>query len=130
MRAGLVLAVALVAAPARAEPISPSEFEALSQGRTLYFVDQSQGFGAEQYFPNRRVRWMYRDGECTDGYWYPLGQQLCFVYDHAPDPQCWLMTREGGQISARRAEYEDTTPIFVDRIDDRPLACAGPDLGV
>lgn len=115
---------------AAAQSVSPAEFEALSEGRTIYFRDQSQGFGAEQYFANRRVRWMYADGQCTDGYWYPQGPQLCFIYDHAPDPQCWLMNRDGDQISARRAEFDDTTPLVIERIDDRPLPCAGPDLGV
>lgn len=115
---------------ALAQPISPNEFDALSQGRTLYFRDGVQGFGAEQYFDNRRVRWMYADGTCTDGFWYAEGDALCFVYEHAPDPQCWLMDRLNDQISARRSEYEDNSPIVVERIDDKPLSCPGPDLGV
>ena len=112
------------------EPITPDEFEQLSTGRTFYFRDTNQRYGAEQYFENRRVRWMFADGHCTDGYWYTQNDAMCFVYEHEPQPQCWLMETKGGEITARRTEFEDMSPITVDRIDDKPLSCAGPDLGV
>ena len=120
----------ILAWPAHAQVITPEDFEALSTGKTLYFRDETNGVGAEQYFDNRRVRWMFADGTCTDGYWYAQAGTLCFVYDDAPGPQCWIMTRDEGKISARRAEFNDTSPIVVERIDEKPLACAGPDLGV
>lgn len=127
----LVLAVvAGIVAPARAEPVSPSEFEALTAGRTLYFRDSLGRFGAEQYRADRKVRWMYADGQCTDGYWYPAGNALCFVYDIDPQPQCWRLTREDGNLRARLVETPQSFGLLVERIDDAPLSCAGPDVGV
>ena len=126
----LTVIVCALASPVVCKPMTPAEFEQLSTGMTLYFSDAHQGYGAEQYFENRRVRWMFADGHCTDGYWYPHNDAMCFVYEHEPQPQCWLMDIRSGKITARRTEYEDTSPITVERIDDNPLSCAGPDLGV
>lgn len=111
-------------------PISAAEFEALSTGKTLHFRSGLGLFGAEQYFDNRRVRWMYSDGTCTDGYWYPEGDALCFVYEDVDSTQCWHMSGTGTALRAERADIDDPAPIFLDHIDTRPLACPGPDLGV
>ncbi len=129
MRTALVLC-ALLAGQAHAEPMSPDTFDSLSTGRTLYFSDGARSVGAEQYLGNRKVRWMFTDGECSDGFWYEDNSALCFVYEHEPTAQCWLMDETDGTISARRSEFADPTPLFVERMDDQPLACAGPDLGV
>src|SRR6056297_2599184 len=84
-----LLAMLLLAAlPAAAEtPLSPSEFETYTTGKTLTYSAGGIPFGIEEYLPDRRVRWSYLDGQCEDGEWYPAGDMICFVYeaDHVAD---------------------------------------------
>ncbi len=118
--------------PAQAQQaMSPEAFSALTTGKTLYFSQNGRFYGAEQYLPNNRVRWQYPDGECTDGSWQGSGTTLCFEYEDVPGgAQCWKMWDEAGQLLARRADNPDDIPIQLERQDELPLPCAGPDLGV
>ena len=125
---GIILALA---GPAGAQQsLSPEAFRNLSEGKTLYFSQSGQYYGAEQYFKGDRARWQYPNGECTEGRWYGAGQSLCFEYEDVPGVQCWIMWDEGGQLLARRADIPSDVPIELERRDELPLPCAGPDLGV
>lgn len=111
-------------------PMSPSQFQDFSEGKTLYFSQSGRFYGAEQYLKNKRVRWQYPNGECTEGHWYGDGTSLCFQYDDVEGTQCWIMWDDAGQILARHAEDPADIPIELERKDELPLPCAGPDLGV
>ena len=76
------------------------------------------------------MRWQYPNGECTEGRWYGVGNTLCFEYEDVNGAQCWIMWDEGGQLKARHAEDPNDVPIELQREDELPLPCAGPDLGV
>jgi hypothetical protein len=127
---GLGLLVAL-AGPAAAEVLTPEAFEALAEGRTLYFTQGEARYGEEQYLPGRRSLWRYEDGSCSNGLWWGEGEAICFSYEDAPGPQCWRFTRGPRGVSAELVEGGARTGIVVEmsRADTVPLPCAGPDVG-
>lgn len=129
----LAFLIALAALPAWAEDlIGPDEFQAMSEGKTLHFTQDGLTFGSEQFYKNRTSTWQYADGQCTVGQWYANGDALCFVYEHNPIPQCWLMSRRGGDIFARLSHLPagDPSEIRLSHIDEDPVPCPAPDLGV
>lgn len=129
-----VLIILLFALPgmgfAADRPVSPSEFESIVTGRTLSYSTRGMEYGAEEYFDGRRVRWSYLDGECEEGEWYPSGEQVCFVYDELPSPQCWQFYMRDGRLLARFENNPEATELYeLDRRDE-PLMCLGPRIGV
>lgn len=120
-----------LASPATAQDaMTTHEFEALTTGKTLYFSQRGRFYGAEQYLKNNRVRWQYPNGECTEGRWFGQGTTLCFEYEDVQGTQCWIMWDENSQFFARHADDPSDIPIELQRKDELPLPCAGPDLGV
>ncbi len=121
----------MIAAPALAEtPLSASEFDARTQGKTLYYSDGMIDFGAEEYLPDRRVRWTFLDGECVDGTWYEAGELICFVYDEFDDHQCWSFFDGPGGLIARFENDPARRPLYQTRESREPLQCPGPRVGV
>ena len=94
MRAFLIpalLALAALPLASRAdEPLAAPEFEAYVQGKTLYFGLGGQPYGAEEYLPDRHVRWSFLDGRCKDGRWYEEAGMICFVYEDTSDNTCFV----------------------------------------
>ena len=130
----LILSAALfvpaASAPARTA-VSPEAFEALSEGRTLHFSLDGLPYGSEQFFTGRRSLWRTPDGQCEAGVWHSEGDAICFEYEAAPDPQCWIFLHEGSDLSAARVEDGVQTSLVVDLslIDNTPLPCPGPLVG-
>lgn len=117
-------------AQASDRPITPEEFERIVTGKTFSYAAEGTPYGAEEYFDNRRVRWSFLDGECSEGEWYASGEQICFVYDSIPTPQCWYFFEESGRLSARFVGQSTTTALFETARMDEPLQCLGPKIGV
>lgn len=111
-------------------PISPEEFERMVTGKTYAYANGNATYGAETYFENRRVRWSFLDGECTDGEWYVSGEQICFVYEDIPSPQCWKFYMRGSRLTARFQNDPTATELYETQQQDEPLYCKGPDVGV
>lgn len=122
--------VAPTAAAAAETPMSAAEFEAYVLGRTLTYTDRGVPYGIEEYLPGRRVRWAYIGDECRDGYWYAADEQICFVYQDNPEPQCWVFTRQGGRLGAKFMGSDDGGELYEAARNDEPLICPGPDVGV
>ena len=110
--------------------MSASEFEAYVTGKTLYFAQNGETYGAEMYLPNRRVRWSFLDGECKEGVWYPQGGDICFVYEDNPNPQCWSFTKSTGGLSALFQGDDPGSELYEAQQTDEPMYCMGPDVGV
>lgn len=127
-----LIALLLLTLPASAADrrISVEEFEALVTGKTLSYASQGTEYGAEEYFENRRVRWSFLDGECTDGRWYVQNEQICFVYEDIPSPQCWQFFLRGGRLLARFENDPAATELYETRRRSGPLQCLGPEVGV
>ncbi len=126
----LILALLIVALPAFADtPMSAKAFEAHTTGKTLYYGVGGQRYGVEQYLPNRRVRWSFLDGDCKEGRWYPSGEQICFVYDDNPVPQCWLFYQDGDRLAARFATGDMPTVLY-EVEGNGEMICLGPKVGV
>ncbi|MEC3862263.1 hypothetical protein VK792_13295 [Mesobacterium sp. TK19101] len=113
-----------------AEPLSASEFESYVTGKTLYFGQDGQAYGVEEYLDNRRVRWSFLDGKCKDGFWYEDAGLICFIYEDTPTPQCWSFYRESGGLRAIFANDPTATILYEARQNDEPMMCLGPDVGV
>lgn len=110
--------------------ITAEEFERAVTGKTFSYSNGGAPYGAEQYLGDRRVTWTFLDGECIEGEWYAAGDQICFIYDQIPDPQCWRFFEHGGQLTARFAGQSLQTDLFETAEQDEPLYCLGPKIGV
>ncbi len=111
--------------------MSAAEFEAYTNGKTLYFGANGRDYGAEEYLDNRRVRWSFLDGKCREGIWYEEGGQICFVYEDFPDPQCWVFrSNPGGGLLARFEDDPEGTVLYEARQNEEPMMCLGPEVGV
>jgi hypothetical protein len=127
----VALLLALCAAlPVAAETMSAAEFDAYTQGKTLFYAQGGQAYGAEVYYENRRVQWSFLDGECKEGEWYEDSGQICFVYDDNPSPQCWSFVESAGGLIARFEGSSTGTELY--EADDRgeEMLCLGPKVGV
>lgn len=124
------LAAFPLAAMADERPVSPAEFERMVTGKTYSYANGSSVYGAESYFDNRRVRWTFLDGECTDGEWYVAGDQICFVYEDIPNPQCWQFYMRDGRLTAKFENDPLSTLLYETEQREEPLYCKGPDVGV
>lgn len=113
-----------------AEPMSGAEFEAYVTGKTLYFGQNGQAYGVEEYLADRRVRWSFLDGQCKDGVWYEDGDMICFVYEDNPDPQCWSFFRDNGGLRAIFENNPNATTLYEAQQSDEPMMCLGPEVGV
>ena len=76
------------------------------------------------------MRWSFLDGDCPEGEWYASGEQICFVYEDVPSPQCWQFYMRNGKLMARFENDPDGTELYETRRQDEPLLCTGPDVGV
>lgn len=126
----LILMAALPAtAQDRGPPMTAEEFDAHVTGKTLSYSDGNGIWGTEQYLPGRRVVWAFSEDICQYGTWYPQGDQICFVYDDGPDPQCWTFWKEGTGL---RALFAGDTATELSEVEQskEPLGCPGPDVGV
>ena len=112
-------------------PITPDEFERIVKGETFSYLGPSGEYGVEEYFDNRRVRWSFLDGECTDGYWYIDGPQVCFIYESntIQNPQCWSFYLRGDRLMAKYENDASNQTLIETRRRDGPLYCLGPEVG-
>lgn len=129
----LALCLAMLAAPALAEaPLSATEFEARTTGRTMTYALDGQVWGREQYLPGRREIWAFEGEDCRPGTWNdPLPELICFAYDDRPDdPQCWRFFGTGGRLKAQLAAEPEAGVLSAVEETKVPLGCPGPDVGV
>lgn len=123
------LALTCSTVSALAAPMDGAEFEAYTTGKTLYFSEGGQAYGAERYLPNRKVEWSFLDGRCKSGAWYAEGRAICFVYEDRPDPQCWEFEQTGRGLKATFLGDGQTTELYEAQQSDEPMYCMGPDVG-
>lgn len=125
----LALLLSLAAPAAAQTPMSGAEFEAYTTGKTLYFSSGDVPYGVEEYFPGRRVRWSFLDGECKDGTWYEAQDHICFEYEDDTPAQCWQFF-EGP--TGLRARFQGDSPgreLYETHQADEPMYCKGPRVG-
>lgn len=126
----LALLATLAGSPVRAEtPLSASEFEAYTTGKTLTYAAEGRIYGIEEYRTGRRVRWSFLDGECQEGTWYASGEMICFAYESGLEDQCWLFFRDPGGLRARFMNRPGDDDLIETRQSDDPLLCLGPRIG-
>lgn len=112
-------------------PMSASEFEAYVTGRTLTFGFEGRAYGIEEFRPGRRTTWAFMDEECREGRWFDRDEQICFIYDDAPNVEhCWVFWRGETGLSARFVGDGNGTELYEVQRSTRPLLCPGPEVGV
>ncbi len=135
MRILLITLLALFPLSASAQDIdgriiTGTEFQRLSEGKTMYFSQDGFFFGAEQFYTRRRSLWQNRGEDCLDGEWYAKNDLICFEYGLDTDPACWHFYERNGSYYARSegatsADFD----IFMYNLDTKPLDCKGPGIG-
>ncbi|ABG31539.1 hypothetical protein CEP88_19385 [Roseobacter denitrificans] len=113
-----------------AEPMDGQAFDAYTRGKTLFYGQNGEKYGAEVYLDDRRVKWSFLDGQCKEGFWYEEAGQICFVYEDNPTPQCWAFTKENGRLSARFENLPGATELYEAEDVNEEMICLGPDVGV
>ncbi len=129
LRPAVIFAAATLAAPIFAAPMDASAFEAYTKGKTLYFSEAGEAYGAERYLPGRKVEWSFLDGKCKTGEWYPDQGAICFVYEDRPDPQCWHFEATQRGLKATFLGSDESTELYEAKQSDEPMYCMGPDVG-
>ncbi|GAA6174876.1 hypothetical protein GCM10007927_19180 [Sulfitobacter pacificus] len=110
--------------------MSAEEFDAYTKGKTLFYGNSGQAYGAEIYHENRRVEWSFLDGECKSGAWYESNGLICFTYENNPTPQCWSFIKGPNGLIARFENRPDTTELYEAKEGDQEMLCLGPKVGV
>ena len=131
MRRLILLLAFLLAGPAFAEGFLDAEgFDAATRGKTYSYSSGGAPYGAEEYLPNRRVRWSFLDGECLDGVWWQEGDFICFEYQDDPEPHCWTFQQGPSGLVATLSSEEGGRVLYEVEQSDKPLMCLGPKVGV
>lgn len=112
------------------EPMNGAAFDNYTRGKTLFYGQKGEAYGAEIYLDNRRVKWSFLDGECKEGVWYEEGDQICFVYEDNPDPQCWAFSKDNGRLVARFENLPGATDLYEAQDVGEEMICLGPEVGV
>jgi hypothetical protein len=129
MRRFLILIV-LSAGPSAAQSVmTADEFDAYTRGKTLFYGFDGIAYGVERYMRGRRVAWSFLDGDCKEGVWYPQDEQICFLYEDRPDPQCWLFVSTPNGLVARFEGDPEATELYEAEQVDEEMVCYGPDVG-
>ncbi|WP_299551667.1 hypothetical protein [uncultured Tateyamaria sp.] len=126
----LMIPLVLLGTAAAADPMTAAEFESYVTGKTLYYGQSGQAYGAEIYHKNRRVTWSFLDGECREGRWYNDGPLICFVYEDRPDPQCWTFEQGPGGLVATFENDPASTELYEAQDVGEEMICLGPKIGV
>jgi hypothetical protein len=111
-------------------PMTATEFEAYSTGKTMTYSVGGQVFGTEQYLPDRHVVWAFKGDDCTDGIWYEEAGLICFVYKSDGTPQCWTFYLDAAGLRAKFVGDGIGSELSVVSQSPAPMACMGPDVGV
>jgi len=116
---------------ARAEsPVGAEEFDKYTRGKTLFYGFAGEPYGVERYFPGRRVIWSFLDGRCLEGHWYQEADQICFIYEDRPNPECWHFTLGDGGLIARLEGDAISTELYEGSDIGAEMICYGPEVGV
>lgn len=112
------------------DAMTAQEFDRYTRGKTLYYGQNGAPYGAEVYMDNRRVRWSFLDGECKEGEWYESADQICFVYEDNPNPQCWTFHDNGTGLTARFQNTPGATELYEADDVGAEMICLAPNTGV
>ena len=127
----LLIPLCLAAVPVFAQtPMSADQFEAYTNGRTLFYGIGGRAYGVERYLPGRRVIWSFLDGDCRDGIWSEDAGQICFLYEDRVDPQCWTFAETANGLTARFEADTDVIELYEAEDIGEEMLCYGPDVGV
>lgn len=123
------LSLACLPPPVQAGSMGAAEFERYTQGRTLFYAQDGETYGAERYLPGRRVVWSFLDGKCKEGRWYEEAGLICFIYEDQAGPQCWSFSRGASGLIAEFAD--GGAPALYEAEDTgAEMICLGPEIGV
>lgn len=133
----LPLAALLAAAPlaALADPgetapaMTADQFDARTRGKTITYTANGVPYGIEEYRPGHKVVWAFDGGECREGDWFQLGEQICFDYHDDTPLQCWTFHDSPAGLIARFEGDRIGAPLVSLQESATPLNCPGPEVG-
>lgn len=127
----LLLLLLPLSVQAQERRLTATEFQELVSGRTLSFDRHGKPFGAEQYFPDKRVIWAFEDGTCQFGIWFDNADgQICFAYEGGSGSICWdFSMRSDGVLTARSEGSAPENDLSVSANTPDPIDCPLPDIG-
>ncbi|MCI4662878.1 MAG: hypothetical protein MRY63_13790 [Neomegalonema sp.] len=112
------------ATPGEPSSLPLNKFQALVDGKTLYFTLPNGSFWAREWYEpgsNRTVIQM-NSGECIEGHWELHGNRYCYFYRE--QPSCWLTHYEADRL---KVVSRTGSVQYVDKItDNEPLSCELP----
>ena len=128
--AGIGLLMATSAAIAQS-PMSASEFDAYTRGKTLTYSQGGQTYGAEQYKEGHQVIWAFSEDECKKGRWSePEPGLICFRYEDRPETrQCWNFYKTPDGLKAIYEGSDEASALYEAEQSKGPLLCLGPKVG-
>lgn len=106
--------------------ITPEEFLARAQGKTLDFHDEPSGalVGREYFISPRETIWQPAYGDCVRGEVTTPDGQLCFRYEDRPDRViCWVPFEFKGRLLVRMARLTNAQVQEVRREAKEALSC-------
>ena len=102
------------------EALSPEDFLALVEGKTVHYTKDGKHYGSERFYGKGRATWQFPGATCDDGVYWAVEDELCFQYG---TPSCWSVLE--GADEKRTAISRDGFSVIIDRIDNEPLKCDG-----
>lgn len=108
-------------------PISAAQFDAYSEGKTLFYAESGQVWGSEHYMPNHQVMWAFTGQDCEYGQWYDDHGAICFVYEGNPNPNCWHFYLGSTGLVAKF--LSGSSLLSEVGQTSEPMQCAGPQVG-
>jgi hypothetical protein len=130
MRVSSAVVVALVLAglkvKAEEQPILPEEFDRMTVGRIVEYIEDGHPDGQEAHLPGRVVIWRNTEGECQFGRWEPREAGVCFTYENEDEENCVSYFRNDPFLLARERNGKGGLNTYVLRIFvGPPLQCPG-----
>lgn len=111
-------------------PMDAAQFDARTLGKTITYSAGGAPYGIEEYRPGRKVVWAFAEGDCREGDWFQLNDQICFDYHDQTPLQCWTFHDSPDGLVARFEGRDDGEPLVSLKESDAPLNCPGPSVGV
>jgi len=105
---------------AEAQQMSPEDFLALVEGKTVHYTVDGEHYGTERFYGKGRATWQFPGATCEDGIYWPVNEEICFRYG---TPSCWSVSEN--QDRKPSAVSRTGFRVVIDKIDDAPLKCDG-----
>jgi hypothetical protein len=111
-------------------PMTGAEFAAHVGTGTVSYAYSSGARGVADYGPDRSVLWAFEGEDCKTGFWFEVGDRLCFVFADDALSACWHFTLRDGRLHGVSTflgpDTRTAVEIFEVSHSDQPMVCPAP----